>query len=57
VTEIESLQADALAAVSSAESLDALETARVTYTGKRSELARLQREMRSSPGSRPSTST
>jgi phenylalanyl-tRNA synthetase alpha chain len=45
VTEIESLQADALAAVSSAESLDALETARVTYTGKRSELARLQREM------------
>jgi phenylalanyl-tRNA synthetase alpha chain len=45
VTEIESLQAESLAAVASAEDLDALESVRVAYTGKRSELARLQREM------------
>jgi phenylalanyl-tRNA synthetase alpha chain len=45
VTEIESLQAESLAAVASAEDLDALEAVRVAYTGKRSELARLQREM------------
>jgi phenylalanyl-tRNA synthetase alpha chain len=46
VSQLVSLQRDALDAVAAAEDLDALDEARVRFTGKRSELVALQKTMR-----------
>jgi phenylalanyl-tRNA synthetase alpha chain len=46
VSQLDSLQRDALDAVAAAGDLDALDEARVRFTGKRSELVALQRTMR-----------
>jgi phenylalanyl-tRNA synthetase alpha chain len=46
VSELDTLQRDALAAIEAAEDLDALDDARVRFTGKRSELVALQKGMR-----------
>lgn len=45
MTDIDRLHDEALAAVAAADDLDALEAVRVRFTGKRSELARLQKAM------------
>jgi phenylalanyl-tRNA synthetase alpha chain len=45
VTDLDALQRDALAAIAAAEDLDDLERVRVTFTGKRSELAAAQKGM------------
>jgi phenylalanyl-tRNA synthetase alpha chain len=46
VSELETLQREALAAIDAAGDLDALDEARVRFTGKRSELVALQKGMR-----------
>ncbi|MFA9445599.1 phenylalanine--tRNA ligase subunit alpha [Egicoccus sp. AB-alg6-2] len=49
MTELQTLQRDALAAIAAADSLDALDDARVRFTGKKSDLVGIQQQMRDLP--------